>query len=193
MKKTGNRTAVTVISMLFIAIIIVSFYLYWSYRTTPISEISVEDMTEAQKLIQKDLDLNYPETPRETVKLFGNMIKALYDNIKDEDAEPLALKVRILYDEEFLEANPQDTYLKTLYSDLALWKKKDRRITSFMLVNDDQEQREEIDSIQYATEYISFTIQENRKFTEIWKVILRQDESSQWKILGWQTVPEDSE
>jgi hypothetical protein len=189
MKKTKNRTAVTVITMLVIALAVLSFYFYISYRTNPMKETSIENMTEAQKLIAKDLQENYPPTPREVVKLFGSIMKVLYDNVEDEDTEPLALKIRELYDKEFLANNPEESYLKNLYSDIAGWKDKGRRITSYILVNDELEQQEEIDEVQYATVYISFTIQENKKFTETWKVILRQDENEKWKILGWQIVP----
>jgi hypothetical protein len=189
MKKAKNRTAVTVTAMLVVALAILSFYFYWSYRSTPINEASTENMTEAQKLIAKDFVGNYPQTPREVVKVFGSIMKALYNNVEDEDAEPLALKIRELYDKEFLNANPEKTYLQNLYSDIAAWKDKDRKITSYLLVQDELEQQEEIDGVQYATVFISFTIQENKKFTETWKVILRQDENDRWKILGWQALP----
>lgn len=188
MKKAKNRTAGTVTTMLVVALAILSFYFYWSYRTAPINETS-NSMTEAQKLIEKDFVNNYPQTPREVVKVFGSILKALYDDVQDEDAEPLALKIRELYDKEFLSDNPEEAYLQNLYSDIAAWKKKGRRITSYILVDDELEQQEEIDEVQYATVFISFTIQENRKFAETWKVILRQNENNRWKILGWQTLP----
>jgi hypothetical protein len=111
MKKAKNRTSLTIAVMSMIAIVLIGFYFYWNYRTKPVEEASLENMTKAQKLITKDLELYYPETPREVVKLFGNMINALYDNVSDEDLEPLALKVRELYDEEFLAANPEEAYL----------------------------------------------------------------------------------
>ena len=193
MHKARNRTAVTVTMMLVIAMAILSFYFYWSYRTTPIGNTSTDNMTEAQKLIQKDLELYYPETPREVVKLFGSMMKTLYNDISDEDLEPLALKIRMLYDEEFLAANPQDTYLNNITTDLAIWKSKNRRITNYLMGNEDQAQQSEIDGVQYSIQYISFTIQENTKFTETWKVMLRQASDQKWKIMGWQVVPDNSQ
>ncbi len=193
MQRGKNRTAATVIIMLIIAIAILSFYFYWSFRTKPLDEVAVENMTEVQKLINKDLELYYPETPREVTKLLGSMIKNLYDNISDEEREELALKVRELYDEEFLAANPQDTYIENLYSDIASWKAKNRRITAFHLVKKDLEQQAEVDGVRYATVYLSYTIQEGGKFTETWKIMLRQDDAKKWKILGWKIAPEDKE
>jgi ABC-type oligopeptide transport system ATPase subunit len=193
MQKAKNRTAATVITMLVIAMAILSFYFYWSYRTSSLDEVSVEDMTEVQKLLNKDLELYYPETSREVTKLFGSMMKNLYDNISDEEREALAIKIRELYDEEFLAANPQESYLKNLYSDVASWKAVNRRISAFHLVKEDLEQQVELDGVKYATEHISFTIQESGKFTETWKVMLRQDGNKKWKVLGWKVVPEDAQ
>ena len=193
MHKAKNRTVATVTMMLVVAMAILSFYFYWSYRTTPIGNSSKENMTEAQKLIQRDLGSYYPETPREVVKLFGSMMKTLYNDISDEDLEPLALKIRALYDEEFIAANPQNTYLNNITTDIAIWKDKNRRITNYLMVNEDQVQQSEIDGVQYSIQYISFTIQENTKFTETWKVMLRQSADQKWKILGWQVLPENSQ
>ncbi len=193
MQKAKNRTTATVVTMLVIAIAILSFYFYWSYRTSPLDDVSVEEMTEVQKLLNKDLELYYPETPREVSKLFGSMMKNLYDNISDEEREALALKIRELYDDQFLEANPQETYLENLYSDVASWKAANRRISAYHLVKEDLEQQAELDGVKYAVVYLSFTIQENGKFTETWKVMLRQDGDKKWKILGWKVAPEDKQ
>ncbi|MDF2485509.1 MAG: hypothetical protein K0R46_1677 [Herbinix sp.] len=190
MKKAKNRTAATVTTMLIIALAILSFYFYWSFRIKPLDDIAVEEMTEVQKLLNKDLELNYPETPREVVKLFGNMMKNLYDDISDEETEALSLQIRKLYDEELLAANPEEIYLANLYSDIASWKEDNRRITASHLTKDDLDQQEEIEGINYAIVHLSYTIQESGKFTEVWRVMLRQDEGKKWKILGWQVVPE---
>jgi hypothetical protein len=191
MKKAKNRTTITIAVMSIIAIALLGFYFYWNYRTKPIEEVSLEDMTEAQKLIAKDLELYYPETPREVVKLFGNMINALYDNVSEEDLEPLALKIRELYDEEFLAANPEKAYLTNLKTDLAEWKKNNRRIATNFIVKKEDEQQSVIEGVNYSINYVSFTIQEKGKFTETWEVMLRQDSNKKWKILGWQVVPNE--
>ena len=189
MHKARNRTVATVVTMLVIAIAILSFYFYWMFRIKPLEDKAEEELSEVQKLINKDLDIFYPETPREITKLFGSMMKNLYDNISDDEVEALALKVRELYDEDFLAVNPQETYLRNLYSDIASWKKANRRISAYHLVNEKEEQQEQLEGVEYAITYLSFTIQENGKFTETWKIMLRQNKDKKWKILGWQVVP----
>lgn len=190
MDKAKKRTIATIISMTIFAIIVLLFYYYWSNRTQPL-DASGENQTEVEKLINKDFNLYYPETPREVVKLFASMMKGLYNNPKDDKIKDLALKTIELYDEEFLMNNPKDTYLNNLYADMAAWRDNNRKITNFLLTNEDQEREKEIDGVNYATVYVSFTIQENIKYTETWDVILRQDASGKWKILDWKLDTQD--
>jgi len=189
--KSKQRTAFTIVIMAILAIIIVLFYFYWTSRTNPLGDTSEEKLSDVEKLLQKDLELNYPETPREVMKLFGNMMKTLYNELEDDDVEALALKIRELYDSELLVNNPENTYLNNLYTDIADWKKNDRRITNYLLVNEDKEEQSEIEGVKYSVNYIAFTIQEDIKFTETWKVLLRQDENKKWKIVGWEVLPQE--
>jgi hypothetical protein len=191
MNKLSKRNSTTIGFMTLFAIVILVFYYYWTARTEPVSETSVEELTEYQQIMNVDLEKNYPATPREVVKLFGRIIKFLYNSPKEEEIKPLALKIRKLYDPEFLADNPEDDYLNDLYSDIASWKEQNRKITNYLLVNEDLEQDSEINGVRYSVKYISYTIKEKGKFTETWKVLLRQDESDRWKIVGWEFVPAD--
>jgi asparagine synthetase B (glutamine-hydrolysing) len=193
MGKAKRRTATTIVMMVITAIIILLLYFYWTNRTEPLKQASVEKLSEVQKLLNKDLEKNYPETPREVVKLHSSMLKTLYTDLKDEDVKALALKIRELYDTEFLEKNPEAQYLQNTYSDIVQWKEKKRRITNYILVNEDLEQESEIDGKKYAVVYVSYTIQENSKFTETWKYLLRLSEDNKWKILGWEFVPQEEQ
>lgn len=190
MRKAKGRIATTIGLMTVVAIVILMFYYYLASRTNSV-DTSSEEQTEIERILGRDLTKDYPETPREVVKYFGGIIKNLYSNndYSDDEITALALKVRDLYDQEFLDANPEDVYLSNLYTDIATWKDENRRITNYILINKDQEQQTEVDGKQYASVQISYTIQKNSKFTEVWKVLLRQDSNKQWKILGWEYVP----
>lgn len=186
-----KKTTATVVSMIILAAGIILLYYYWTNRTEPLSN-SEKSKSEAQKFIDKDLVQHYPETPKEVTKLFAGMMKALYDTPKENEVKPLALKIRQLYDGELLANNPENTYLTNLYTDLAVWKKQNRKITNYLLIREEEEQDKEIDGVKYATKYISFTIQQNIKFTETWKVLLRQDANMRWKILGWDLIKDEN-
>ena len=190
MNKARRRTAVTIGVMTLFAVIILVFYYYLENRVPSGEETSVQNMTETEKILAYDLETNYPQTPREAVKLFARIMRALYNDPEEEEIEPLALKIRGLYDEEFLSNNLEETYLNNLKEDIASWKDSGRRITNYLLVNEASEQEKELEGVKYSVNYVSYTIQESGKFTETWKVLLRQDKEKKWKILGWEYVSE---
>ena len=192
MNKLSRKNFKTVGFMTAFALAIVLLYYYLTTRTEPIVDTSVTSKTEYEQINNIDLEQNYPATPREVVKLFGRIIKYLYDQPKDDEIKPLALKVRGLYDEAFLEHNPEEDYLNDLYTELASWQEDNRRITNYLLTNEDLEEDSEIDGVKYSVKYLTYTIKEKAKFTETWKVLLRQDEKNRWKIMGWEYVPADN-
>ncbi|MBH1942418.1 hypothetical protein I5677_16070 [Mobilitalea sibirica] len=185
MGKAKIRTATTIITMTIVAGIIVFVYFYWSNRTDPLKEASFEEITEVEKLLNKDLTLFYPETPREVVKLYSAMFKELYSDIKDDETEALALKIRELYDKELLALNPKEEYLNNLYSEIASAKKAHRKISHYYLINKEEEAKTIKDGKEYATVSVSYTIQEKGKISETRKFILRRSDEGEWKILGW--------
>ena len=57
--------------------------------------------TEVGKLLAKDLELEYPGTPTEVVKLFWRLNKCMYNtNMKEKDRKALYEQQRTLYDED---------------------------------------------------------------------------------------------
>lgn len=193
MKKAKKRTSTTIGFMLIITIAILLVYYYTSNSSKPLINTNKE-LTEAEKILAEDYENNYPATPKETIKVFARIMRALYNNPKDDEVEPLALKIRGFYDKELLANNPEDTYLLNLKTELAEWKQEKRTITNYLIVKEDQVEEKTIDGVNYAIYYVQYTIQENGKFTELWKVLLRQDSEKRWKVLGWEVVPqEDSE
>lgn len=188
MIKGTRKTASTTITFITIFIVVVILaYFYWFNPAKPFSRSS-NNPTDVQKMMDKDLDLYYPKTPSEVVKLFAGMMKTMYSNPEDKDIKALALKVRGLYDQKFLNRNPEDTYLKNIDTELSIWKKKNRKITNYFLVDKKKGQESELGGVNYANQYVEFTIQENTKYTQTWDVLLRQNKEKQWKILGWKIV-----
>lgn len=190
--KLSKKNFATISFMTLFAIAIILFYYYLTTRREPAVKPSDEELTEYQQIMNIDLEQNYPATPREVIKLFGRIIKYIYGSPMDEEIKPLALKIRELYDTEFLDNNPEDDYIDDLLSELASWKENDRKITGYRLVNDDLDEETEVDGVRYSVKYISYTIKEKVKFTETWKVLLRQDEKNRWKIVGWEYVSSDN-
>ena len=65
-----------------------------------------------------------------------------------------------------------------------------RKIENNFVVNEQDEELIVKDGKEYATAYISFTITEKGKTTELRRYIMRKDEENKWKILGWEYIPD---
>lgn len=189
MNRLNKKNLTTIGFMTLFAIAIILVYYYLNTRRETARDTTGDALTEYEQIMQLDLKNNYPATSREVVKIMGRIIRYLYDSPKDEEIKPLALKIRELYDDEFLEKNPEDQYISNLQSELAQWKEKSRKITNYLMVNDDLEEETVIDGVRYSVRYISYAIREKGKFTETWKVLLKQDKQNRWKIVGWEFVP----
>jgi len=179
----------TLISIL--AVILVMFIINRVQKENKLKEASKETLSEVQKILDMDLENDYPETPREVVKLHGDMTRLLYSGIEDDEIKKLAEKIRELCDEELLEKNPLDQYLNDLYTDISLWRKLNRKIENDFVVNEEREEIKEKDGKEYATAYISFTITEKGKTSELRKYLMRKDDDNKWKILGWDYITND--
>ncbi|NLP16390.1 MAG: hypothetical protein GX379_05080 [Clostridiales bacterium] len=174
----------TVISIA--AVVLVMIYVNQSKQADKLKETSMEKLSEAEKLLEIDFEKEYPKEPRDVAMLHGDMTRLLYSGVEDDEIKNLAIKIRELYDEEFLENNPEEQYLTDLYSDIAYWNQMNWRIEYNAVVSEDKEENYAIDGKQYSTAFISFTITGKGKTSELRRYILRKDKENKWKILGWE-------
>ncbi|NLK73983.1 MAG: hypothetical protein GX288_01670 [Clostridiales bacterium] len=184
MAKGKKSNVKNVLLLAVLVVLVVGFFIIKSKQMAINKDASKGKVTDVDILIEKDLELYYPETPREVVKLYSNMIKTLYSGIDDEKIEALALKIRELYDKEFLAHNPEDRYIADLYSEIAIWNKANRKITNVIL--GDKIETYTKNDMEFATIKVSYTIEEKSKEIERKHYILRKNEKGQWKILGWE-------
>ena len=110
MKKSGVIKAV--ITILIILLIVGVYYFFTTQRRTSVED--TVELTEIQKLITKNLDTNYPATPREVVKYYNRILECFYDDTyTDDELESLADRARKLLDDELLENNPRISIFPT--------------------------------------------------------------------------------
>lgn len=149
--------------------------------------------TEVGKLLAKDLDLEYPGTPTEVVKLFWRINKCLYNtNMKEKDQKALFQQLRRLYDDEFLgqKGNSEEDMYQSLKKDIKKFDDSKNHITSYIVQEDDQVQYAEVKGREEATLVASvLETSKKSKTTESYaKYICRKDSKEHWKILGWQQI-----
>ena len=185
-----KKVRIVIIAVVLVGLVCGGFY-YMSSK----KDVSVENKTELttlDKLILKDLESNYPSTPRAVVKLYNQIITCYYSaEFKDDEFEKLVDQALLLYD-ELKAKNPKDEYMKTLSNEIDEYKTKDKTIsqTAVCSSNDVLYRNDNGDEIAYVN--ASYFIKEGKEHVKTYEqYVLRKDEKGNWKILGYYEIEED--
>ncbi len=153
--------------------------------------------SEIQKLLDKDNDTKYPETPTEVVKLYWRYNKCLYNNaMNDKELQGIVKQLRKFYDTELLEGegNSWDDMLGKIKEDRESYAKKDRKIASYAVQPNSTVQYAELDGRECATVISGVLTKEKSKRSQVYeKFMCRKDEDDRWRILGWQQTTDANE
>ncbi len=161
-----------------------------------------EDLTEIEKVIVKDLESNYPKTPREVVKFYNRIVKCYYgDEPTEAQLEDLVDQMMCIMDEDLLLVNPRDTYYNSVVKDIAQYKEENKRLVStdvcdsndVKYVTDNKDGGTEKDELAYVN--ASYFMNNDGQFGYSYQqFVLRKDEDGRWKILTfYQIEGEDSD
>lgn len=186
----GQKTVVVFIVLIVVAALVLAGY-YILMRNNKKGERSASlPRTEVGKLKAKDLELEYPGTPTEVVKLYWRLNKCLYNNsMGKKDFKELFQKQRMLYDDEFLEAegNSYEEMEAAFKKDKAAFSKAKCLISSYIVDDDNQVKRGEVDGRECATLSVSILETVKSKSTKTYASFMcRKSEDGKWKILGWE-------
>ena len=143
----------------------------------------------------RDLDKNYPPTPREVVKYFGELAQCIIgETYTDEEFEKLALQAQRLYDAELISNKTQQQYLDDLKWDINTFKEEEIVISSYSPSSSVDVEEFSRDGYKWAKLYCSFSLRKGTYIESNEEVfLLRKDEDGHWKIYGWQPVENDEE
>ncbi len=185
-KKKNGPLGTIIFMVLFAAVVIGIYFAITRGKNTDTKEIPAET-SEADALIKKDLDWEYPATPREVLKLYCRITKCLYnDDLTDEQIKKLVSQVRNLYSFDLLENNAEDEQIAFIKGDRVEYKKDKKTIFSFAI--DSANNIEYIDTKAGKTALIKmyFTLKAganmDRSFEEF---SLIQQDDGKWKIAAW--------
>lgn len=185
MKKSTVR--VTILLILIIAGV-VGYYAYLSGKSRSIAEEAT--MTAVQSVLSRDMQYDYPSTPKEVLKYYNEIQKCFYnEDCSDEEIESLGNRARELYDEELLANNEIGTYFVQLKAEIQEYKDKKRKITSMAVAASTNVDFFEEDGYEFARIYCGYNILEGNNNMQIRQVFLmRRDENRRWKIYGWESA-----
>lgn len=158
-----------------------------------------KNLTEIEKVIVKDLNKNYPKTPREVVKFYNRIVKCYYgDQPTEEQLGDLVDQMMGIMDEDLLLVNSRDVYYNSVVADIAKYKQENKQLVNtdvcdsndVKYVTDTKDGETEKDELAYVD--ASYFMNDDGKFVYTYQqFVLRQDIDGRWKILTFYQIEGD--
>ncbi|MGN0375890.1 MAG: DUF6715 family protein [Butyrivibrio sp.] len=192
MKQIWNKMRKPIIFTL-MAVVVVGVYYYCSRKEVDNNnKISAND--EITEIISRDLNLNYPSTPKSVVTFYSKIIEAVYKTQHtDEELAALAGQARGLFDEELLLLNDYDTYMENLKIETEVYQKAGRYISGFEVDDGYNIKYLKFEGRSYAKINVKYYVREGKNLIYTYeKYTLREDEEGNWKILYWELTDASS-
>lgn len=188
----SSKVVKTVIIVVVLAAVILAYYYYLGHRTRR-QEVEEEAVaTVVQSVLMRDLEHNYPPTPKEVVKYYAEITECFYnETYSDEELVQLANKIQMLYDAELVANKTQEQYLEDLRNDIAEMKGKQLVIASYEVSASTDVEEFTQDGYSCARLYCTFYLRQpgnGSRVPSLERFILRKDEDGHWKIFGWELV-----
>lgn len=173
----------TVVVVVICASLCLGYYYYLMHRDTG----NQGKMTEVEMIITQDLEKSYPKTARGVLKFYNRILKCYYSqDYTEEQLGKMADQARELMDEELREANPKDVYLESVKNDISSYSKEKKKIYSISMDGSNEVLYKTIQGRECAYVDVTYSMKgKDSPGRSSQTYILRKDEDSRWKILGF--------
>ena len=180
-----------IVSVVLIIALVLGFYYYLSnIRDQGSSGDDVIRASRVTEVLSRNMDARYPPTPKEVIRFFADITQVLHnDDYSKQDFEALGALLYRLYDDELLEINPWEQYLKDLHDEVDSYRSRNYVISSFLVSSSTDVVYFQEDGLDYARLHCLFTMRSGVDLYSLdHQFLLRRGENGRWKILGWQKV-----
>lgn len=182
------------IIIVLVALVIMGGYYFLNVRMaeTETEDTTEEVMTLADELLLRNMETNYPPTPKEVVRYYCDISQCFYEGYSEEVIAELAMKSREVLDDELVEEQTDEEYLENLNEEIAYFAEKGVTISSYALSPSVDVEYFEEDGYSFARLYCIFSLREETKIVTTEQIfLLRQDENGHWKIYGFALAGEE--
>lgn len=181
-KKNKKSLYAFVVIILLVALGVLAIY-YKFMKRQQMQDTVHTPTTETEKLIAKDLEMGYPETPKEVMKLFGRINQCIYNkSMSSEDFSTMVGQLRELYCKELKDKNEQKKMEETIRSEKSTYKSQNRKIINYNIEEENTFQYKEVEGKELVYLGFSYFIRANSEYSTVnWFAILVK-EDGKWKI-----------
>lgn len=184
-----KKIGITFVALVCLAAVVLTVFYRISNGEISESRENKSSATEVNKLMDKDLDNGYPETPTEVVKLYWRYNKCIYNKtLTDKEYDKMLKQLRRLYDTELLSVkeNAWDTMRERLAKEQKSYRKKEQTISTYVVQPAGSIEYKTIDKRECAIVITGTLTKAKQKRKQIYeKFICRKDSKGKWRILGW--------
>lgn len=148
-------------------------------------------VTAVQDVLLKNLDDDYPPTPREVLKYYSDITKCLYnEEYTESQLEQMADKLLALFDTELAENNPRDQYIMDLKNEVKEFEENGYTIMSYTVSKSTDVEEFTEDGRKCARMYCTYSVKSGANYVSSKQVFIlrRETETGRWKILGFDLV-----
>lgn len=190
--KNSRKILVILIVVLFVSAILGLFI----YVNNKPQSGSVEDdvvISNVDNVVLRNLDINYPPTPKEVLKYYSEITMCFYEeNLSEEDLVRLAQTARKLYDAELCADITEEEYLASLREDILEFNSLDIVVSGYTVSSSTDVEEFVVDGRECARLYATYRLRQGTEYIYSNEVfIMRKDEDGHWKILGWELLEEE--
>lgn len=144
-------------------------------------------LTKVQEVLSRNLETNYPQTPKEVIKYYSEITKCFYnEEYTEEELYDLAMKAMELYDHDLAANKTEEQYLQDLKSEIEAFKTTGNSISSYSTSSSTDVYEFTEDGYKFARLYCTYNVRMGTVIQPIEEIfLLRMDLEGHWKIYGW--------
>ena len=187
-----KKTRIVILAIVIVAAICTAFYIV--NNNSKKESAKEAGLTEIQKITTRNMEKDYPATPREVIKFYNRIVKCYYGRqYSDDELEQLADQSLSMFDDDLLKKNEKESYIESVKSDAAQYEEDNKSIsqTDVCDSNDVKYMTDNGDDIAYVT--ASYFIKTGSSYTKTYQeYVLRKDDDGDWKILTFYKIEGES-
>lgn len=170
-----------------LAVLAISYYIYLTHRDVDNND-KLSENTAVTALTNRDMEKNYPGTPKAVVEYYSDIITLYYKtSLTDDELTGLAQHARALFDDELLFYNEYEKYMSDLKDEIQSYKDADKYIADYEIENGYNIEYFTSNEVNYARVDVQYFVREGKSLINTYeKYTLRKDKDGNWKILYWE-------
>lgn len=150
-------------------------------------EKDVDKVSPVKELLVMDLSANYPNTPKEVVRMYAEITRCFYgESYSEDEFIALAKLSRELFDQELIDNQDEESYIRALRAEVALYKQKNSTISSVSISSSADVEYYNFKDDEWAQLVVIYSIKTGSSTSPTKeRFLLRKDDEGHWKIFGF--------